>query len=104
MQRLITDEKLKREEIENSMLFIKQLNKDLEAKIFNIEQENINLKNSLNDINDKIPELEFQKVKIENLIKELEYKDSIIQYFENILKENRSKKIIKKNFILFYLI
>jgi hypothetical protein len=95
MQRLIIDEKLKREEIENSMLYIKQLNKDLESKIFNIEQENINLKNSLKDINDKIPELEFQKVKIENLIKELEYKDSIIQYFENIMKENRSKKLFK---------
>ena len=86
------DEKLKREEIENSMLFVKQLNKDLEAKIFNIEQENINLKNSFKDINDIIPELDFQKTKVENLMKEMEYKDSIIQYFENIIKENNCKK------------
>ena len=86
------DEKLKREEIENSMLYVKQLNKDLEAKIFNIEQENINLKNSFKDINDIIPELDFQKTKVENLMKEMEYKDSIIQYFENIIKENNCKK------------
>ena len=94
------DEKLKREEIENSMLFVKQLNKDLEAKIFNIEQENINLKNSFKDINDIIPELDFQKTKVENLMKEMEYKDSIIQYFENIIKENNCKK----NFIYIFFI
>jgi len=94
------DEKLKREEIENSMLYVKQLNKDLEAKIFNIEQENINLKNSFKDINDIIPELDFQKTKVENLMKEMEYKDSIIQYFENIIKENNCKK----NFIYIFFI
>ena len=87
------DEKLKREEIENSLLYIKQLNKDLEAKIYKTEQENLTLKNSFKDIDDKIPEMDFLKNKIENLEKELEYKDTLIQYFENLSKENKSKNI-----------
>ena len=91
LQRKVIDQKLQREEIENSMLYMKQLNKDLEAKIFNIEQENINLKKSFKIVNDKIPEIDFLKTKIENKEKEVNYKDSIIHYFENILKENKSK-------------
>lgn len=51
LRRKLNDEKLNREEIENSLKYIKQLNKDLESKFHLLEDENKNLKKELKIVN-----------------------------------------------------
>lgn len=88
------EEKLQREEIENSLLYMKEVNKEIEIRMIKVEKENLNLRQSFKIVNDKIPELDFLKIKIDNMEKDINYKDSIIQYLENILKENKSKNFL----------
>ena len=67
---------------------------EIEIRMIKVEKENLNLRQSFKIVNDKIPELDFLKIKIDNMEKDINYKDSIIQYLENILKENKSKNFL----------
>ena len=110
LQRQVKEEQLQKEEIENSLMYMQKVNKEIENKMKIIEKENLSLRQSFKIVNDKIPELDFLKIKIENMEKDINYKDSIIQYLEEILKENKSKgkinkKIYKYKFLfLFFLV
>lgn len=72
------------------MLYIKELNKDLDSKVTSLEQENIKLKRNIKAMNDKTIEIDFLKTKCAKMENEIRYKESIIIYLENILKTNKS--------------
>jgi len=87
------EERLQKEECNNTIMYMKQINKDLEYKINSLENENLIIKKGINQVNDKNNEYDFLMKKCESMENEIKYKESIILYLENLLKSNRSKPI-----------
>lgn len=80
------EERLQKEECNNALLYIKQLNEELEEKIEILEKESIVLKRNADKFNEKDLEIDFLKRKCKKLENEIIYKESIISYLEDILK------------------
>lgn len=93
LQRNVMEERLQKEECNNTIMYMKQINKDLEYKINSLENENLIIKKGINQVNDKNNEYDFLMKKCESMENEIKYKESIILYLENLLKSNRSKPI-----------
>jgi hypothetical protein len=99
LKRKLNDEKLSKDELDMSLKYVKQMNKDLETKMSILDEENSNLKKQIKSSNDKLKEFELLKNKKINLENELNYKESIINYLETLLKSNKinySNKILER--------
>jgi hypothetical protein len=88
LKRKLNDERLGKEELEMSLKYVKQINKDLETKMSIMDDESLALKKNVKSANEKLKELELAKNKKTNLENELKFKDSIINYLETMLKSN----------------
>jgi hypothetical protein len=73
----------------NDFTRVLQYNKDLESKLSILEEENSNLRKTIAYEKDKFDDLLRQKLCTLN--KEIRYKDSKIQYYENIVQSMKGK-------------
>jgi len=78
------DLKLTHEKYKSDFSRVLQYNKDLESKLSILEEENSNLRKTIAYEKDKFDDLLRQK--LNTLNKEMRYKDSKIQYYENIVQ------------------
>lgn len=90
LQRKVIEEQLQKEECNNTIVYMKQINKELENKINTLENENFILKKGIDQVNDKNNKNDFLLKKCESMENEIKYKESIILYLENLLKSNKS--------------
>ena len=85
------DEKLKKEknineDLVNKFNSINNLSQDLQNKVQNLQNENLAYKHKVTELNDNILKYESLRNKNEMLLNDLNYKNSIIRYLENLLK------------------
>ena len=83
--------KLVHEKSKVDLARILQYNKDLESKMSILEEENNNLRKTIAYEKDKFDDLLRQKLCTLN--KEIRYKDSKLQYYENIVQSIKGKFI-----------
>ena len=85
------DEKLKKEknineDLVNKFNSINNLAQDLENKVENLQNENLSYKQKVIELNNNISKYESLRNKNEMLLNDLNYKNSVVRYLENLLK------------------
>ena len=82
----LKNEKSINEELVNKFNSINNLSQDLQNKVQNLQNENLAYKHKVTELNDNILKYESLRNKNEMLLNDLNYKNSIIRYLENLLK------------------
>ena len=83
-------------EIENKYSYLSKIKNEMENKIDLLERENCDYKKEVNELNDKLENLDVFRRKIATLENDLKYKDSVILYLENSIKNSTSFSKSKK--------
>ncbi len=82
----LKNEKNINEDLLNKYNSINTLSEELQNKIQNLENENLHYKNKVSELNDNITKYESLRNKNEMLLNDINYKNSVIRYLENLLK------------------
>ena len=82
----LKNEKSINEDLVNKFNSINNLSQDLQNKVQNLQNENLAYKHKVTELNDNILKYESLRNKNEMLLNDLNYKNSIIRYLENLLK------------------
>lgn len=83
------EEKIKNEkDYMNKIDILTKMNKEYENKIEIIENENKSMKEELKNQSEKVSQYEFLSNKLSTLETDLKYKENIISYLENLLKQS----------------
>ena len=82
----LKNEKNINEDLLNKYNSINTLSEELQNKIQNLENENLHYKNKVSELSDNITKYESLRNKNEMLLNDLNYKNSVVKYLENLLK------------------
>lgn len=88
MQRNIEDKMKNEKDYMNKIDILTKMNKEYESKIELIENENKTMKEELKNQSEKASQCEFLSNKLSTLETDLKYKENIISYLENLLKQS----------------
>lgn len=88
MQRNIEDKMKNEKDYMNKIDILTKMNKEYESKIDIIENENKTMKEELKNQSEKASQCEFLSNKLSTLETDLKYKENIISYLENLLKQS----------------
>ena len=88
MQRNIEDKMKNEKDFMNKIDILTKMNKEYESKIELIENENKTMKEELKNQSEKASQCEFLSNKLSTLETDLKYKENIISYLENLLKQS----------------
>ena len=88
MQRNIEDKMKNEKDYMNKIDILTKMNKEYKSKIELIENENKTMKEELKNQSEKASQCEFLSNKLSTLETDLKYKENIISYLENLLKQS----------------
>ena len=94
----LQNEKNINEDLMNKLNSINNLNEELENKNHNLQNENIIMRKKYNELSENLNNNDLIRNKNEMLLNDLNYKNSVIKYLENLLRRtNLNPKLFTEN-------